>query len=388
VYVASFAKPADRVSLLQTETAAVFAPGGSGRDYLLWLRSGALLAQEFDTGALKLRGDAHAIAGPVPTMGAFGTPPVSASASGQLLYNTAGFASQLTWFDRTGRLLATVGQESAYSYPFRLAPDGGRVVATRDRPGGNDLWLLERGSASRFTSASINNTYPVWSPDGRMILFTPAALRIFRKDPGGTGEEQRVTEGSTQQYANDWSRDGRVLIYHELTPGTQRDLWSLPLTPEGRVPGNAKPTPYLRTKFNEHNARFLPEPSPRWVAYQSDETGRYEVYIQGFPEPRGEVPISTAGGQYPEWGAGGRELFYVAPDNKLMAVDLTFTPDAVRRSVPRALFALPIIDNGWSPYDTIDGRRFLVRAVSQQASPPLTVIVNWPALLKKGAAGQ
>ena len=97
---------------------------------------------------------------------------------------------------------------------------------------------------------------------------------------------------------------------------------------------------------------------------------------------------STDGGQYPEWGAGGRELFYVAPDNKLIAVDLAFTPDGVRRSVPRALFTLPIIDNGWPPYDTIDGQRFLVRAVPQGASPPLTVIVNWPALLKKGAAGQ
>jgi hypothetical protein len=123
------------------------------------------------------------------------------------------------------------------------------------------------------------------------------------------------------------------------------------------------------------------------VAYQSDETGRYEVYISGFPEPRAKFPISTGGGQYPEWGAGGHELFYVAPDNKLMAVDLMIAADTVRPSTPRALFTLPIIDNGWSPYDTIDGQRFLVRAVPQQASPPLTVIVNWPALLKKGAAG-
>jgi Tol biopolymer transport system component len=282
-----------------------------------------------------------------------------------------------------------VDEEHVYSYPFRLAPGGRRVVVTRARPGANDLWLLdlERGPASRFTSASALNIYPVWSPDGRMILFTPSALRIFRKDSGGTGEEQRVTEGSNQQYANDWSRDGRFLIYHEIAAGTERDLWILPFTPEGKVPENAKPMPYLRTRFNEWNARFSPEPSPRWVAYQSDETGRSEVYIRGFPEPRANVPISTGGGQYPEWGAGGRELFYLAPDNKLMAVDLKITADAVTASTPRALFTLPIIENGWSPYDTIDGQRFLVRAVPQQA-PPLTVIVNWPALLKKGLAGQ
>jgi hypothetical protein len=210
---------------------------------------------------------------------------------------------------------------------------------------------------------------------------------LFRKDSGGSSDEQQVTEGPNTQLANDWSRDGRVLIYHELAPGTGWDLWTLPLTPEGKVPENVKPMTYLRTKFNEWNARFSPEPSPRWVAYQSDETGRYEVYIQGFPEPRAKVPISTGGGQYPEWGASGHELFYVAPDNKLMVADLTITADAVRPSAPRALFTLPIIDNGWSPYDTIDGQRFLVRAVPQQASPPLTVIVNWPALLKKGTAG-
>jgi hypothetical protein len=218
-------------------------------------------------------------------------------------------------------------------------------------------------------------------------VFSTAELRLFRKDAGGSSEEQPVIGGLNAQYANDWSRDGRILIYYEKSPGTQRDLWTLSLTPEGKVPDNAKPTPYLRTKFNEMNARFSPESNPRWVAYQSNKTGRNEVYISGFPEPRGEFPVSTAGGQYPEWGSGGRELFYVAPDNKLMAVDLTITPDAVRRSAPRALFTLPIIDNAWTPYDTIDGQRFLVRAVPQQASPPLTVIVNWPALLKKGTAG-
>jgi hypothetical protein len=221
-----------------------------------------------------------------------------------------------------------------------------------------------------------------------MIVFTPGALRLFRKDAGGSSEEQRVTEGPNPQYANDWSRDGRVLIYQELAPGTQRDLWTLPLTPEGKVPGNAKPTPYLRTKFNEWNARFSPEPSPGWVAYQSDETGRYEIYIRGFPQPRDKFPISTGGGQYPQWGAGGRELLYVAPDNKLMTVDLTITAGTVRPAAPRQLFTLPVLDNGWPPYDTIDGQRFLVRAVPQQASPPLTVIINWPALLKKRAAGQ
>jgi hypothetical protein len=389
VYVVPLAKPAERVFLLRTETAAIFAPGGDGKDYLLWLRGGTLVAEEFDAGDLKLRGEAHAIAGPIFNSGVPGMSPVSAS-SGQVLYDASGSTSQLTWFDRAGRRLAFVGEEQVYSLPFRLAPDGRRVAATRERPGGNDLWLLdlERGSASRFTSASANNIYPVWSPDGRTIVFSTAALRLFRKDAGGSSDEQQVTDGPNSQYAQDWSRDGRFVVYGELAPGTQRDLWTLPLTPEWNVPKNAKPSPYLRTKFNETTARFSPEPTPRWVAFESDETGRYEIYIKAFPEPGEKFPISTGGGQYPEWGAGGREIFYVAPDNKLMAVDLTITADAVRASEPRALFTLPIIDNGYSPYDTIDGQRFLVRAVPQQASPPLTVIVNWPVLLKRGSAAQ
>jgi eukaryotic-like serine/threonine-protein kinase len=390
IYVAPLANPDQRVLLLLTETAALFVSGGDGRDYLLWLRGGTLLAQEFETAALKLRGEAHAIAGPIPNIGAIGGVPVSASANGQLVFNASGSASQLTFFDRAGKPLSPVGDENLYNWAFRLAPDGRRAAATRDRPGANDLWLLDlaRGPTRRFTTASPINVYPVWSPDSRTILFTTAALRLFRKDSGGSSDEQRVSDGLYPQYANDWSRDGRFLIYHEIAPGTQRDLWILPFTPEGKIPEGAKPRPYLVTNFNEFYARFSPEASPRWVAYESDKTERYEVYIRAFPEPREEVRISTDGGQYPEWGAGGRELFYVAPDNKLMAVNLTITADAVRPSTPRALFTLPIMDNGWSRYETIDGERFLVRAAPQQASPPLTVIVNWPALLKKGPAGQ
>jgi hypothetical protein len=125
------------------------------------------------------------------------------------------------------------------------------------------------------------------------------------------------------------------------------------------------------------------------VAYQSDDTGRYEVYIRAFPDPRGKFQISTNGGRYPQWGAGGRELFYVSPDNKLMAASLTIGADSVEPSVPRELFPLPAVDIGWSPYDaTSDGQRFLVRTATAQASQPLNVIVNWPALLKKGAAVQ
>jgi hypothetical protein len=156
------------------------------------------------------------------------------------------------------------------------------------------------------------------------------------------------------------------------------------MTPKGGIAADAKPQPYLATRFNEQLGRFSPEPSPRWVAYQSDESRRDEVYIDAFPQPLGKTRISTGGGACPQWGVGGRELFYVSPDFKLMVVDLKLTGNSVEPSARRELFRLPAVDTGHSPYDTTPGgQRFLVLATPEHgASQPLTVIVNWPALLK------
>jgi Tol biopolymer transport system component len=183
----------------------------------------------------------------------------------------------------------------------------------------------------------------------------------------------------------DWSRDGGSVLFQKVDPLTQRDLWTLAVTPDGRALPGAQPKLYLRTQFNEAQGRFFPEPRPRWIAYQSDETGRYEVYIQSFPDPRGAIRVSTGGGQYPQWSPDGRELYYVAPDNKLMAVSIKPGPDSLQPSAPRPLFTLPVEELTFGPYEVApDGQRFLVRASPQQAAP-LTVIVNWPALLKEPA---
>jgi dipeptidyl aminopeptidase/acylaminoacyl peptidase len=315
---------------------------------------------------------------------------VAVSTGGILLYSASNLGSQFTWLDRTGKPLALVGEPGEYTSAFRLSPDGRSVAAVRD--GARDLWLMqaERGVVGRFTTNSGFSLYPVWSPDSRTIVFSSgASMNLFRKDSSGAGSEEPLAPAPNSRYATDWSRDGRYLLYYEIEPDTARHLGVLGMTPEGRAAPDATPRPNQRIRFNESWGRFSPESPPHWVAYQSDVTGRYEVYIQAFPEPRGKFQISTAGGKYPQWGVGGRELFYVSPDNKLMVVSLKLGIDSVEPANPRQLFPLPSLDSGFSPYDTApDGQRFVVRATAGQPAKPLTVIVNWPARLKKEGPAQ
>ena len=163
-------------------------------------------------------------------------------------------------------------------------------------------------------------------------------------------------------------------------------MWVLPVTTEGRPVPDAKPWPFVREPFDQAGGRFSPD--TRWVAYQSDESGQLEVYVRSFPEPREKLRISTAGGDNPQWAAGGQELFYRSRDEKLMAVTLKSSGTLLDASLPRELFALPAGVSGPSLYEPApDGQHFLVSDVG--ASPePLVVIVNWPAQLKRGATGQ
>jgi Tol biopolymer transport system component len=325
----------------------------------------------------------------VAKIGLLGRMSVAVSDGGMLLYSATNVLSRFTWIDRTGKPLRIVGEPGEYTSIFRLSPDGRRVVVSRDGPGGSDLWVteVERGVSLRLTTSSINY-YPLWSPDGRTIVFSSGSPRnLFREESSGAGKEERLSQSAASQFPSDWSGDGGLILYAEIAPHTGRDLWVLPVTPEGKLVPDAKARPYLLTTFNEWGGRFSPEAHPRWVAYQSDETGKYEIYIRAFPEPRAKFQISTGGGEYPQWGAGGRELYYLSRDNKLMVVSLKFGSDSVEPSAPRELLRMPAYETGWSPYDTAaDGQRFLVRATTGQAAQALTLIVNWPALLKKGGA--
>jgi dipeptidyl aminopeptidase/acylaminoacyl peptidase len=204
------------------------------------------------------------VADPVARIGILGQMNVAVSAGGLLLYSASNTVSQFTWLDRAGKPLGVVGEPGEYSQ-FRLSPDGRRVVTALDRPGSTDLWLLEvgRGVAGRFTSNSVITIYPIWSPDGRTILFCSGSPRnLIRKESSGAGDEQRLSQSPNNQFATDWSRDGRWVLYFEVTPGTQRDLWVLPVGPGGKPASDATPRPYLRTPFSESWGRFSPEPPP------------------------------------------------------------------------------------------------------------------------------
>ena len=373
VYAASLSNPDRRVRLVNVDFNAVYASG-----YLLWMRGTTLVAQPFDPIHLKLSGDPRPVADPVGRSAITGRVNVSASIHGLLLYSTSG-SNQLTWLDRGGKPLGTLAEPNDYVI-FRISPNGHRVAAAIGGPTRADLWLLDiaRNVATRFTFSHNGHSNPVWAPDGGILMFR-AGNGLFRKDASGAGEEQRVLPSTALQLPTSWSRDGRFVLLDQAAPGTPLSIWSLPVTQDGEAAG--EPRRYLDTPLGGTNGEFIPEADPRWVAYQSNESGQPELYVQAFPVPHGKFQISAGGGRFPRWGPGGREVFYVSLDDKLMAVDLKFRADSVEPSAPHELFPLPTPTINFIPYDvTADGQRFLVQAPSVQPAP-LTVIVNWPALV-------
>jgi Tol biopolymer transport system component len=376
VYVASFKNPDNPTRLVTTDSSAVVASGAGEKTYLLWLRNGTLVAQQFDPTAVQLTGPSFAIADPVDT-GITNRMQAAASDNGVLLYIPSGLQRQLTWFDPSGKPIAAIGEPGRIRN-FGLSPDSRRVVVARTTGGPDyDLWIVEtdRDVSSRFTFVG-NNVDPLWSPDGRRVIFTRIP-DLFVTEVNGNAMEQQLTHLPHLAHATDWSRDGRLILYYSGDPETNRDLWILPMSEGGSK--NLNPQPYLRTRFNELNGRFSSEPSPHWVAYQSDESGRYEIYVRSFPDPDQKLQISKRGGSVPSWSADGRKLLYISPENKLVVVDLKIENGSITTSAPQELFALPSDSNFYQV--TQDGGRVLVSTPVEDVAP-LNVIVNWPALLQ------
>jgi Tol biopolymer transport system component len=289
--------------------------------------------------------------------------------------------SRLVWVSRNGAEQPLAAPARTYMFP-RLSPDG-RRIATNISEQETQIWLydLSRETLTRITFEGSTNNSPVWTLDGKRIVFQSnkeGPLNLFWQLADGSGGLERLTASEHLQGPYSWTPDGQLLAFIEVNPTTQRDIWVLRM-------GDRKAQPFLRTPFNETEPRFSPD--GRWLAYISDESGRFEIYVQPYPGPGGKWQISTEGGSEPTWNPNGRELFYRSGD-KMMAVDIATQP-GFTAGKPRTLFEgryelarVPINNYDVSP----DGQRFLVlKPVEQAQSAPtqINVVLNWFEELKQ-----
>ena len=382
-----------RTELVSSTANAIYVPppaspswrGGAG--WFLFTQGNTLLARRFDASRLQFQGEAVPVADRVDSQVSVGLAGFSASQGGLLVYNQSGFPdSRLTWTTRDGRQSPATPETGAYLSP-RLSPDGAKVaVAMIDSNANADIWQIDlaHSISTRFTFDPAPDIQPSWSPDGQQIVFASSRggpSRIYLKMSGGTADERRLEQGEATRsdYPNDWSRGGDIL-YTVVGGSSGADLWVLPMT--GNTPG--KPVPFLDTPFREMQGRFSPD--GKWVAYVSDESGRNEVYVRSFPGTASKSQISNNGGAEPVWRGDGRELYYLAPDGKLMAVTVKTASGAFEIEAPHLLFQphwLP--SQTFAPsYDvTRDGQRFLGPVAVEAAAAPLTLLVNWPARLAR-----
>jgi serine/threonine protein kinase len=380
--------------ILPDESNAQYVASGGGRGYLILRRENTLVAQPFDPERLQITGGIVPIAEYVGIAGNTGYGAFSASGEGTLVYGAGNGSSnrQLVWLDRTGKRLSVISKPDAIGNPA-LSPNGktasfviGNVTAVAA-----DIWLqdLERGALSRFTFGPGSNGYPVWSPDGRTIVFTTTAIAgsydIYQKTASGAGNSELVFHGgnfSNSTQVDDWSADGKFIVFSNRNEKTKDDLWLLPMA------GDRKPVPFLQTPSNENLAQFSPDGN--WMAYQSDETGRYEIYVQHIPPNGTKFQISATGGASPRWRRDGKELFYLAPGPKLMALSVKTGP-VFEPAQARVLFeSVPIAiaggTGGFRFQPSPDGQRFLALVEAEgdlPAAPPITITTNWAMGLKK-----
>jgi Tol biopolymer transport system component len=374
--------------LALSDTRAAYTPPG----YLLFGRGGALMAQAFDAAKLRLSGEATPVAqdlGTVATPAAYAA--FSASRTGTLCYRPGALEQgRLLWFDRAGKPLGAAGPPAHLTEPD-LSPDGKHVAAEWTDPNGkNNVWLLDlqRDALSRFSfGAPAEDSEATWSPDGTHIAFVSArskASNIYQKLANGSGGEELLYSDSLDKNISldDWSRDGHCLVFEMSDPKNKQDLWILPLD------GSRKPVPYLQTPFTEAHSRISPD--GRWLAYSSDESGHSEIYVQSFPVTGGgKFQVSAQGGDQALWRSDGKELYYLAPDRKLMAVGVS-TRAGFQYEAPRALFQTrapaPMISGFRDNYMVAPGgQKFLVYTLdeSSSASQPIITVLNWTSALTR-----
>jgi serine/threonine protein kinase len=363
--------------LVHARSNASYADG-----YLLYVRSNVLLAHPFDPDRLEFIADPTPIAQNVQYEQRFFRALFSVSSEGTLVYRTGVVdpTSTLTWLDRAGKEIASIGEPSIYR-DLAISPDETRaaVSITDSNTGTSDIWICDLGRemATRFTFGKLSEFGPLWSQDGERIVYsaiTNVYPDLYIKVATGSGQAQALLESEVREDANSWTPDGKSILFTRFDPQSQRggDMYMLEL-------GDGKAAKaILQTKFDEHSGRLSPD--GRWLAYVSDESGTYEVYVTPFPGPGGKWQISEGGGEIPVWTKNGTEILYRGAGASVMAVSIQADANTITVGSPVELFRdARITAADVSP----TGERMLVTLRAEADwNPPLTVVTNWPAALR------
>ncbi len=345
-------------------------PSGSRVGAILFTRDGTLMALPFDMKKLAATGDAYPIAQGI-AQASNSRWLAGASGQGMLAY-VAGQSGgrQYVWRDRQGKNLGTLGDAGNV---VMISPDGKHLAGDRD----GDIWLLEfaRRVATRLTFGPPASANPVWSPDGRYVAYFKGGSGIYRKLADGTGAEELLLRTTALAVPKSWSPDGHFILYAQINPATGSDLLALPIEPDPH------PLPIAETTGNEDQGQF--SPNDHWIAYTSNESGRSEIYVVPFPPTAsgGKWMVSSGGGVQPRWRRDGKELFYISPDWKMMAVDVSTSP-TFHAGTPHPLFDTEMVDTGirtgpmsWDIAP--DGNRFLIITANALDTSSLNVVLNW-----------
>jgi hypothetical protein len=399
VYAGSLDEPA--VHVIDAESAAVFvAP-----DQLLIPRQGRLLAWRFDPKRATVTGDPVPVAEHVEESG-FNRAPFAASATGVLAYRAGGGQRrQLIWVDRSGASKGSVGPPDAnWMTSPELSPSDRQAVVWRqvfrNMRTDNDVWLVDvaRGLFSPFINDPAQDTFPLFSHDGSRVFFASTrtgSQDLFYKPSNGSTSEERLFTSTNAKSPLSVTADGHVLLYRVLDPKAGLDLWTLRLVNDGattgsehsQTQGGARALDIVNTEFDESEGQFSPD--REWLAYVSSKSGAPEVYVRAYPGGGDEVRISTNGGTQVRWRRDGNELFYVTPDDRLMAVPIRSGPMTPEVGPAVALFVTHLatgasVVGGKPQYAVASDGRFLMNvAIEQTASAPITVVLNWMAALKR-----
>jgi serine/threonine protein kinase len=377
IYVGSLDSNEKRLVTKASANASYAAPG-----YLLFYREETLFGQRFDPVKFELKGEPAPILSDIESFMRMARVGFASNDSGLLVAQSSQAASfsQLIWFDRKGNQVDVTGKPDVYAN-VALSPDEKSVAIDKTDSGNQntDVWIYElKGDRTeRVTFDPSIDTKPVWSPDGARLAFSSSrgnVFDIFLKDTSGARDEKLIAHVDADEYADDWSKDGKNILY---TRGSE--LWFMTY-PE------LKGTLFLKTPSTLRTGRFSPDGN--WVAYASNESGKWEIYVTSFPDARGKWQVSTGGGEQPHWRGDGKELFYLSSDSKMMAAPVSqganFTaraPVVLFQANPREVAAT----SEQAFYDVSrDGQRFVINTEQKQEGvEPMTVILNWAARLKK-----